>query len=283
VTRPNDLLAGRYRVERRLGEGASGVVWLTRDTRERGLVWALKELDFTTLPEAERDEMVGLFRREADILMRLSHPGLPAVAEHFHEGNSEFLVMERVEGPTLDQILKTRGAPLDEDEVIGWALQVCSTLQYLHTLHPPIVYRDLKPSNLMLTVSGQIKLIDFGIARPMQPARPGDTEAYGTPGYCPPEQYMGLATPRSDLYALGATLYELLTRRDLTTTGFTFGSLRQYNAAISEELDLAVMRCLKLDPAERPASASEVEAMLRHVAGRPRHWWSELKRRWTGL
>lgn len=266
------ILAGRYRVERLLGEGASSRVWLARDTRDRGSVWALKELDFRALAPADRLEALDLFEREAAILIRLRHPSLPRVTHRFAQEGREFLVMERVEGPTLADILRGHGQPLEEALVAAWGVQLCEVLGYLHGLRPPVVYRDLKPSNVMVSVRGPVKLVDFGIARPMRPGRPGDTTAYGTPGYAPPEQYQGRAEPRSDLYALGATLFELLTARDPQPFGFAFPPARDFNPHLSPEMEGLLARCLQVDPAGRPESAEELKIALEERSRQPRHW-----------
>lgn len=269
---PGTLLAGRYRIERLLGEGASGLVWLARDTRERGLVWAVKELDFKTIAVAERQEALALFEREAEILMRLRHPSLPRVVERFSQDSREYLVMERVEGPTLAEILRNKGGPVEEELVASWGVQICQALEYLHGLYPPVVYRDLKPANVMVQVNGPVKLVDFGIARRMRPGKAGDTTAYGTPGYAPPEQYQGLAEPRSDLYALGATLFELLTGKDPQPFGFLFPKVRELNPELSPEVEELLDLCLQLDPKKRPADAAQVRAVLEALAARPRSW-----------
>lgn len=272
-TGPGTLLAGRYRIERRLGEGAAGVVWLARDTRERGLVWAIKELDFTMFAPGEREEALDLFEREARILMRLQHECLPRVAERFSEKGREYVVMERVEGPTLDQILESRGGPLEESDVAGWGAQLCDVLSYLHGLEPPVIYRDLKPSNVMIRVDGRVKLIDFGIARRANPTRKRDTAAYGTPGYAPPEQYAGCAEPRSDLYALGVTMYQMLTGLDPQQDGFKFASARLANPDVSNEMDALISACVQVDVSARPPSAEVVGLALVALASRSRPWW----------
>lgn len=256
------LLNGRYRIERKLGEGAAGVVWLVQDTRQRGQEWALKELDFNGIvSNVERAEAMDLFEREAQILVQLQHPSLPRVVERFQEGGREFLVMERVEGPTLDEVLRVRKGPASEGEVAEWASQICDVLAYLHGCVPPVVYRDLKPANVMLGVDGQIKLIDFGIARPLNPLRPGDTVAYGTPGYAPPEQYGGNAVPASDVYALGVTMFQLLTCRNPQVPSFNLTAARLHNADVSVEMDDLIQACTRMDAIARP-TAERVKARL---------------------
>jgi serine/threonine-protein kinase len=255
------------------------VVWLVRDTRDKGQVWALKELDFNGIvSRVERDEAMEMFEREAAILVRLEHPALPRVIDRFREGGCEFLVMERVEGPTLDQI--ARRGPQPESVVAGWATQICDVLEYLHGCCPPVVYRDLKPANVMLAVDGRIRLIDFGIARPLNPTRPGDTVAYGTPGYAPPEQYAGFAVPASDVYALGVTMYQLLTCRNPQDATFRLASARIHNADASAEMDALIEACTRAEAEARPPVGEVRERLARlPVAerGRPR-WWSTLAR-----
>lgn len=292
-TRPGTLLAGQYQVDRLLGEGAAGFVWLVRDTRKRGLVWAVKELDFSGMPLGERREMLDHFEREATLLMLLEHEALPRVVDRFSEGGHEFLVMERVEGPTLEHVLQRRGRPLEESDVLDWALQLCEVLDYLHSRIPPVIYRDLKPANVMLSVQGRIRLVDFGIARTQRPGRPGDTVAYGTPGYAPPEQYLGRAEPRSDLYALGATLYRLLTAQPVgeaeradqgapppPARPFHFDPLRLHNPGASRETEALVAACLEEDPQDRPGSARLVRSRIEEArqAPRRRSWWRSLGR-----
>lgn len=288
-TRPGVLLAGRYQVDRLLGEGAAGCVWLARDTREKGRVWAVKELDFSGLPPGERRELLDHFEREAALLMRLDHPALPRVTDRFSEGGHEYLVMERVEGPTLERIVEERGGPLAPEEILAWGLQICDVLDYLHGQVPPVIYRDLKPANVMLTVQGRIKLVDFGIARTARPGRAGDTVAYGTPGFAPPEQYAGRAEPRSDLYALGATLHRLLTGRPVgDATGqvsrdgrcFRFDAIRAHNPAVSTDLEGLVAECLEMDPEKRPPSARVVRERLEKASRSPGRgpWWRALGR-----
>lgn len=282
---PGRMINGRYRIERKLGEGAAGVVWLARDTREKGQVWALKELDFNGIASTtERAEALDLFERESDILMQLRHEALPRVLERFSESGHEFLVMERVEGPTLDQVLNGRRDFIPESDVAAWCVRICDVLEYLHSCNPPVVYRDLKPSNVMLGVDGRIKLIDFGIARPLNPQRPGDTVAYGTPGYAPTEQYMGKAVPASDIYALGITMFQLLTRVSPEKQGLAFKvtSVRLYNAQASVEMDDIVSACTRREAALRP-NAGEVRACLKNLPGpTPRTVWRALIDRWMG-
>lgn len=271
------ILSGRYRIERLLGSGASGTVWFVRDTREKGKVWALKELDVSSLSPQEQQETWVMFCREADMLMQLEHPYLPKVVARFQEQGRHFLVMERVEGPTLQSVLKDAKAPIPESDVVAWGIQLCEVLHYLHTLQPPIVYRDLKPANIMVSVRGPLKLVDFGIARVLNPTQAGDTTAYGTPGYAPIEQYLGKTTPRSDLYALGVTLYQLLTLEEPEQFRFNFPPLRRFAPNASAKLELLLEDLLQKEADGRPESAHEVLVRLTEIRQQRVALWRRVK------
>ena len=283
---PGRVLNGRYRIERQLGAGAAGVVWLVRDTRLRGQVWALKELDFDAVASAsERSELVALFEREASTLMALHHPALPRVVDRFWEGGHGFLVMERVDGPTLAAVLQGRKIPFEPSEALSWMRALCDILVWLHARVPPMLYRDVKPANIMLGVDGQLRLIDFGIARPCNPSRPGDTFAYGTPGYAPPEQYAGHAVPTSDVYALAITLYQMLTLRDPTVDwpgGYMLRPASYYNPAVPSDLDHLLTSCTALDPLLRPSSEQLSRMMVGMKTEGRRDSWNEWFRRLLG-
>ena len=271
------ILAGRYRVERLLGAGASGAVWFVRDTREKGKVWALKELDVSSLTMSEQNEAWAMFSREADLLMSLEHPYLPRGRGRFQEAGRHYLIMERVEGPTLQSVIEEARRPLHERDVLPWALQLCEVLHYLHSLQPPIVYRDLKPANVMVSVRGPLKLVDFGIARVLRPAQAGDTTAYGTPGYAPMEQYLGKTTPKSDLYALGATLYHLLTLQEPEQFRFTFPPLRRFCPEASPALERLLDSMLQKTEEGRPASAQLIGEQLAAIGQVKAPAWRRLR------
>ena len=181
-------LAGRYLIGKKVGEGGMAAVYQATDTRNNETV-AIKEMSQDGLTPQEIKESLDAFRFEADTLMRLRHPNLPRVYAHFFEGARNYLVMEFIDGQTVEQRLIDAKGSLPETEVMGWAEQLCSALNYLHMQRPPIIFRDLKPSNVMVTRAGKVKLIDFGIARVFAPGRTRDTQILGTPGFAPPEQY----------------------------------------------------------------------------------------------
>lgn len=259
------VLHDRYRVVRALGKGGMGAVYLVKDQELYGKHWAVKELLEHFSDPAERAEAVTQFQREVQILVGLRHPNLPQVVDAFEESGRHYLVMEFIEGQTLEEIMKaTPGDYLPEEQVLNWVAQVCDVLDYLHKHDPPVIFRDLKPANVMITPQGQVKLIDFGVARLFDPAKGTDTLKMGTVGYAPPEQYAGKGqtTPRSDVYALGATLYQIFTGDSPEAHPFVFTSVRRLNRKISARTARAIAKAVELDPGDRFPSARALEAAL---------------------
>jgi serine/threonine-protein kinase len=243
-----------------------GAVYKAEDMRLGSRSRALKELLQNGGTPQERDEAETWFRREGETLMSLQHPAIPLVHDTFSDGQRHYLVMDLVEGRSLEQVVHDEGRPgLDEARVVAWAEQVLEVLSYLHSRTDPLIFRDLKPANLMLTPRGEIRLIDFGIARVFTQQAHGT--AIGTPGYAPPEQYQGLAEPASDLYALGATMHHLLTGRDpRKNRPFDFPPIRTMVPDISVPVAAAVDRSLALDPRARPGTAAEMRRAIRATA-----------------
>ncbi len=204
------------------------------------------------------------FEREADLLATLSHPSIPRIYDYFTHEHSSYLVMEFIEGMDLEAILRESDEFLPEDQVVGWAIELCDVLSYLHAHKPqPVVFRDMKPSNVMVDDLGHIRLIDFGIARVFQPGEKGTM--IGTEGYSPPEQYRGEASPAGDLYALGATLHHLLTQRDpRSEPPFSFAErpIRDINPEVSPELEEVIERALVYDPKDRYQNADDMKKAL---------------------
>lgn len=265
------LQGGRYVIERLLGKGGMGAVYQALDTRLPGKRWAIKEMSTSGLATTEElRKAVAAFQREAQLLARLNHPNLPKVIDHFEEGGRQYLVMELIEGQTLADMLDKRRKPFPVAQVIEWGEQLCDVLGYLHSQKPPIIFRDLKPANIMVEKEGTIKLIDFGIARHFKPGKTSDTQALGTGGYAPPEQYgKGQTDARSDIYALAATLHQLLTLRDPSQDLFNFPPARQLNRRVPEGLSQALAKALARDPADRWNSTSELRQALRSPAAAP--------------
>jgi tRNA A-37 threonylcarbamoyl transferase component Bud32 len=255
-------------VDRILGRGGMSTVYRAYDTRFSNRVVAVKEMvDQFATPE-ERAEAERDFQREADMLATLHHPAIPAVFDRFSHNSRHYLVMECIEGDNLEAALGQRTTPYAEDQVRAWALELCALLRYLHEQRPPVIFRDLKPGNILVDADGRLRLIDFGIARFFRPTQATDTTALGTSGYASPEHYTGQTDARSDLYSLGATMHHLLTLRDPSKQPpFQFPPVRSLNPAVSPELEEIITRMLMSDRAARFASASEVDAALR---ARPR-------------
>jgi outer membrane protein assembly factor BamB len=218
----------------------------------------------------QRDVTVQYFEREANILASLSHPSIVSIYDYFSEEGRLYLVMEYIQGRNLDQIIEESPGPLAEEQVISWAIQICDVLTYLHNHEPePIVFRDLNPRNVMRNQRGQIMVIDFGIAKVYQRGQRGTV--IGTAGYPPPEQYRGIAEPTGDVYALGATMHHLLTKRDpRLEPPFTFHEhpIRSLNPAVSAELDTVVMKALEYDANKRFATAQEFREALEALGHR---------------
>lgn len=264
---PRTLLGKRYLILKVVGQGGMAAVYQATDTRANRVV-ALKEMSQDNLSPDDLKEALESFAAEAKLLKNLSHDNLPKIYDSFSESARNYLVMEFVEGQTLDQRLAGAHGPLPEAEVMRWAAQLCAALTYLHTRKPPVIFRDLKPANIMVTPQGKVKLIDFGIARIFTPNRRRDTQALGTPGYAPPEQYGSAQTdPRADVYALGATLYQLLTAYDVSKTPFALPAMQTRNSSITPNVRLAIERATRLDRAQRYMTIAEFERDLLHPAG----------------
>src|ERR1700678_4723831 len=258
---PNTIVGGRYRVIKPLGGGGMKLVYLAEDLRLASRECALAEMvDTFTSPETQK-QAVAAFQREADMLAQLSNEHIPRVFDRFSDQNHHYLVMEYIDGITLEQKLQNAGGKLPESEVMEVAMQVPDTLEYLHNLEPPVIYRDLKPSNVMLTPTEQVKLIDFGIARLFQPL--SNATMIGTQGYAPPEQYRGNVEFRSDLYALGATMHHALSGRDpAAEPPFSFPPLRKLCPDLDSTLAAVVDQALAYDVVNRMRDATEFKRRL---------------------
>lgn len=254
--RQGTVLQGRYRIVDTLGRGGFGAVYRCEDLRLPGKRWALKELvcpDPSIANEARRN-----FEREAHMLSALRHRTLPVIVDYFSEGESTYLLMEEVEGRTLAQVVVQEG-PASEADALRWALEIARVLDYLHQQRPPVIFRDLKPENVMITEDRHVKLIDFGLARHFDPGKGRDTEAMGSVGYAPPEVWedAGQTDARSDVYSLGATLYYVLTGKPPSPVYGTH-RLAPYRPEVSPELEALVLRCMEPEPAKRFGTAAEL-------------------------
>jgi serine/threonine-protein kinase len=262
-----------------------GAVYLADDNRLEGRRCAIKETQpLPGLSQGTAQAMRDQFHQEASILARLDHPNLPKVSDYFSEGDRDYLVMDYVPGPDLHQMAadaRRHGRFLDENTVVPWGAQLCDALTYLHHQTPPMLHRDVKPANIKLTPEGRIKLVDFGLVKPLDADDPKtltSLHGVGSLPYTPLEQYvdeLGHTDPRSDLYALGATLYHLLTGQEPPSAQARFLDPnllilpRQINPAISPEVEAAVLSALALHPHERPTSVQEWQATLAGQSGPP--------------
>jgi len=264
---PDTTLAERYQISSVIGTGGMGAVYLARDMRLADRQWAVKEIWNTYTSEKQREEASTSFSREAEILSRLNHPGIPKIADYFSIRDREYLVMEYAEGRSLQEIVEERKEPFSEAEAVDIALQICDVLIYLHNHKPdPVIFRDLKPSNMILSSQGKVRLVDFGIARLFRRDKVTDTIHMGTVGYAPPEQFGGKGgtDPRSDLYALGATMHFLLTLRDpQDSPPFSFPPVKELNPAVSPQLERVVSKLLQYDRTQRYSSAEEAAEALK--------------------
>jgi predicted Ser/Thr protein kinase len=264
---PGTLIRERYRVVRLVAGGGMAWVYEVAEALADGTaqVWAMKELRPGTGSAATLAEARQLFDQEANILVRLAHPNLPRVVAYFQDDGRSYLVMEFIRGESLEKRLETANAPLLEGQVLDWAVQVCEVLGYLHAQPRPIIFRDLKPSNIMVTEDGSIKLIDFGIARTYKAGQRKDTVTMGSENYAAPEQWGEAQTdPRADVYGLGATMYHLLANVP-PLPAFVPSErvpLRRYNPAVSEGTAAAVEKAMEPNREGRFASAEEMRGAL---------------------
>lgn len=288
---------GKYKVLNKIGQGGMSVVYLALNEKANK-TWAIKEVrkdgqqDFTTVKQ-------GLIA-ETNILKELNHKYLPSIIDVIDDGDSFLIVMDYIQGKSLDKILKTSmekdGLPIALDDVISWGKQLCEVFYYLHTRPNPIIYRDMKPGNVMLKPDGEISLIDFGTARTFKQGNREDTTCLGTPGYASPEQYggNGQSTPRSDIYCLGATLHHLITGRNPSPTPFNFPKITQCRPSLVDEipredmnkllgLEMIIDRCTQYEPENRYESCLEMLYDLEHIEELSLPYRKKLKHKLLGF
>ncbi len=262
-------LQDRYEIEQVIGYGGMSTVYRGRDLRftDTVRVVAVKEMFDVSTDPAQREEKLRHFRQEANTLAMLNHPAIPKIYDFFPANDRIYLILEFVDGKNLETVLEEKKGPLEENKILEWAVELCDVLAYLHSQKPkPVVFRDMKPSNIMLTGSGRLMLVDFGIAKFFQEDKKGTM--IGTEGYSPPEQYKGFALPGGDIYALGATLHQLLTFNDpRVEIPFTFHERlpRSINPAVSPVVEGIIMRALEYDINKRWASVGQLKQELLNV------------------
>jgi serine/threonine protein kinase len=266
----NHLLKQRYRIQSRAGKGGFAAVYKAEDTLFGNRLVAVKEMSQGGLSQQEIIQASRDFKREALLLVSLSHQNLPRIHDYFHDSGRWYLVMDFIDGVTIDEYLNnSQGQSLPVGQVLDIGIQLCNVLDYLHTRQPPIIFRDLKPANVMLTPDGFLYLIDFGIARHFKPGQARDTIAFGSPGYAAPEQYgKAQTTPQADIYSLGSTRHQLLSGCDPSQTPFQFAPLQLLGLPVSAELEHLIRQMVELETDKRPASMEIVKnKLLRLVAG----------------
>ena len=250
------FLENRYEIIEMVKSGGMGAIYKALDTK-LGAICAVKELISSSRSYKEEERSVKWFKREASLLARLAHPNLPKVFDYFVSNNKYYLVMDFVEGENLEVILEKEGNPgLPEKKVLFWAREVLCVLNYLHNQNPPVIYRDIKPANIMINEKGKVMLVDFGIARVVTPDSQTLKTNIGTGGYAPVEQYQGEACPASDIYALGATMHHLLT--GIVPIPFKFEPLKKVLLTITPELEEAVSKALSGNVKDRFPSAKDM-------------------------
>lgn len=254
------VIDGKYEILTEIGRGGMSVVYLAMDTH-LNKQWAVKEIK--KKGDGKNDEVVvNSLLAEANMMKRLDHPSLPRIVDIIDNGVTIFVVMDYIEGESLDKILAESGVQ-SEELVISWAKQLCDALGYLHSQKPPVIYRDMKPANVMLKPEGNIKIIDFGIAREYKEQKLADTTVLGTKGYAPPEQYSGQTDARSDIFALGMTMHHLLTGID-PRTGEAYAPVRMWNPELSEGIEMIIDKCVQPAPEHRYQNCQDLLYDLEH-------------------
>ena len=256
------VIDGKYKILNVVGKGGMSVVYLAMNERANKQ-WAIKEVrkDGMQSFEVVKQNLVA----ETDLLKKLNHPHLPSIIDVIDCDDTFLIVMDYIEGNPLSKALETSGA-LNQDDVIEWAKQLCDVLGYLHSRKPPIIYRDMKPSNVMLKPDGNVMLIDFGTAREFKYSSVADTTCLGTQGYAAPEQFggHGQTDARTDIYCLGATMYHLVTGHNPATPPYEMYPIRQWNPMLSSGLEEIILKCTQRNPEDRYQSCAELLYALDH-------------------
>ena len=256
------LVDGKYKILNKVGQGGMSVVYLAMNEKANKQ-WAVKEvrkdgvLDF----EAVKQGLVA----ETDILKKLNHPNLPSIIDVIDTDDSFIIIMDYIQGNSLNKALDEYGVQ-PQEMVIEWAKQLCDVLGYLHSRTPAIIYRDMKPANVMLKPDGNITLIDFGTAREYKEKNLADTTCLGTVGYAAPEQFggMGQTDARTDIYCLGATLYHLVTGMNPCEPPYEIRPIREINPSLSSGLERIILKCTQRNPEDRYQSCAELMYALEH-------------------
>ena len=257
------VVDGKYEILKLVGKGGMSKVYLAMDKR-LNKSWAIKEIQ-KNARDKNNAVVVQSAIAEANMIKSLDHPTLPRIVDIIDNGNVIYIVMDYIEGESLNKVLEREGAQ-PQDRVIEWAKELCEVLGYLHSRNPKIIYRDMKPANVMLKPDGSLKLIDFGIAREYKEQNIEDTVSLGTKGYAAPEQFggKGQTDERTDIYCLGVTLYHLVTGQNPCEPPYEIYPIRHWNPALSSGLEAIIQKCTQLNPADRYQSCAELMYALEH-------------------
>lgn len=264
MARLGEIIDGKYEVLREVGRGGMSVVYLAMDKR-LNKQWAIKEFR-KDKDDASKQIALKALLDEANLMKKLDHPTLPRIVDIIDDNQNVYVVMDYVEGESLNKVLDAYGAQ-PQEAVIEWAKQLSDVLDYLHTQDPPVIYRDMKPANIMLKPDGTVRLIDFGIAREYKEGKAGDTEAIGTRGYAAPEQFggKGQTDARTDIYSLGVTLYHLVTGKNPAEPPYEIYPIRHWNPSLSSGFEWLIQKCTQLNPNDRYQSCAEVTYVLENL------------------
>lgn len=282
MAREGDVIDGKYEILTQIGEGGMSKVYLAMD-RHLKKQWAVKETSKNAV--VNREVVAQSAIDEANMIKKLDHVAIPRIVDILEDRDVIYIIMDYVEGHNLLEELEQCG-PQPQEYVVFWAKQLCEVLDYLHNLDPPIIHRDMKPKNIMLKPDGNLKLLDFGIAREYKPGKAGDTLTLGTPVYAAPEQSRGSAQTdaRTDIYGLGVTMHQLLTGWDLKTMAdtmipFEFPPIREVDASLSGGLEYVIQKCTMINPEERYQSCAELLYALNHYEEADESYRNKQKRK----
>lgn len=256
------VIDDKYEILKLIGEGGMSKVYLAMDKR-LNKSWAVKEIE-KKAKDRNNEIVVQSAIAEANMIKQLDNPAIVRIVDIIDNGNVIYIIEDFVEGETLEALLEADGAQ-PEELVVEWGKQLCEAFDYLHTRTPPIIYRDMKPANVMLTPEGKLRVIDFGIAREYKEHNLKDTTSLGTRGYAPPEQFGRKTDARSDIYSLGVTLFQLVTGRDPCLASTELKPVRQIDPKLSEGIETIIQKCVQHDPANRYQSCVELLYDLEHI------------------
>ena len=257
-----EVIHEKYKIIKKIGQGGMCDVYLSSNCDDNSL-WAVKEVRKISNDNNQKIVAQSLMT-EAKLMKSLKHAALPKIDDIFEEGNKIFLVMEYIDGTALDEVLEQHGKQ-SQEKVMDWAMQLCSVLNYLHSQKPPIIYRDMKPANVMLTQDGNVKLIDFGIAREYKEDNVADTVNLGTKGYAAPEQFggNGQTDQRTDIYSLGVTMYHLVTGKSPCEPPYELYPIRHWDSNLSVGLERVINGCTQKNPQDRYQVCADVMYALK--------------------